>query len=296
MAIELQGSLVDARPFASNIAATLRRGPTASGSRSTPSTAASISSSTARWRSGRHALTSCDMDGRPMLYIEELLEHVLPDDRFDELVEMLDDGVPFSFSRFGDGEFNAIFGLSGANCDGHRYFPDLGRRLEEILQRHPEYLLGLQPLAIIVHGVKQILSVSSHADGAKGIQWVLADSLHIASLDGRLDLFFDALRGRRTMLVGPEHLREFSLSKGWDYQQVPARNCWTAYEETLDGLKTWLSDSGDVVLFCASMMSNVLIDDLFTYNPANTYIDAGSVFDPSAGVVSRPYHKGLRLG
>lgn len=84
------------------------------------------------------------------------LERFLPDP-FEDFCAMLGNGKAFSLSRFGDGELNAIFGEKGANCDGQQYFPDLGSRLREILERRLGYLMGLQTM---VRGAKPILSIS----------------------------------------------------------------------------------------------------------------------------------------
>jgi hypothetical protein len=208
-------------------------------------------------------------------------------DPFDDLCRKLEEGTAFSFARFGDGEFNAIFGARGANCDGHRYFPDLGQRLRGVLDTKPSYTVGLQPLAVMLFGAERIIAVSP------GISWVFAGTLHTALREGRLAQFLDALIGRTVLLVGPEHLRKLSESKGWEHVLVSPQNCWTEYNEITRLLRDAVSGSGDVVLFCASMMSNVLIDDLYNENPANTYIDVGSVFDPLVGVNSRHYHSEL---
>jgi hypothetical protein len=208
-------------------------------------------------------------------------------DPFDDFCRMLEESRAFSFSRFGDGEFNAIFGAQGANCDGHQYFPDLGRRLREVLDTNPSYTVGLQPLAVMIFGAERIMSVS------QGVGWVFAGTLHAALREQRLGQFLDALAEREVLLVGPEHLRKLSKSKGWEHTPVSPQNCWNEYDEIIGLLRDSVSGSGDVVLFCASMMSNVLIDDLHIENPANTHIDVGSVFDPLVGVNSRHYHSEL---
>lgn len=205
-------------------------------------------------------------------------------DPFDDICRSLTDRTAFAFSRFGDGEFNAILGAEGANCDGHEYFPDLGQSLRRILSQDPTYLMGLQPLAVMIHGAKQILPFSA------GIRWVLADCLQWALVEGRLGKLFDALAEREILLVGPDHLQELARSQGWDHVLVPTRNCWLAYDDTVRSLKGALPGDDRVVLFCASMMSNVLIDDLYSWNPANTYLDLGSILDPCAGVHTRIYH------
>ena len=117
------------------------------------------------------------------------LEDYLPDP-FEDICRMLRNGEAFSFSRFGDGEFAAIFGVEGANVDGHRFFPDLGMKLKEIVESKPDYLMGLQTQALLAHGALPIRSLSPDT------QWVLADSLHNASMEGHLGSFFNALDGR----------------------------------------------------------------------------------------------------
>lgn len=208
-------------------------------------------------------------------------------DPFEDVCTMLGDRKAFAYSRFGDGEFKAVFGVEGMNCDGHQFFPEMGGRLTEILVSKPDYTLGLLPLAVRVHGMERILALS------EGIHWVLANSFPLALLDGRLGAFFDALAGREVLLVGPSHLQELSSSREWAHLPIPSRDCWTEYDEIHRRLRESIAAADSVVLFCASMMSNVLIDDLHKSNPTNTYVDVGSAFDPLCGVNSRLYHDAL---
>lgn len=219
-------------------------------------------------------------------YMQAQLEDYLPDP-YEEICGKLRSEEPFSFSRFGDGEFAAIFGVEGANVDGHSFYPDLGARLRDVVERKPDYMMGLQTQALLAHGALPIRALSP------GIDWVLADSLHNASMEGCLGSFFDAIQRRKAALVGPQHLYEFSEAKGWAHISVPSKNCWEQYDSILERLQEEVSGAGLVVLFAASMMSNVLIDDMYASWPANTYLDVGSVLDPYAGVCSRAYHKEL---
>jgi len=219
-------------------------------------------------------------------YMQGQLEDYLPDP-FEDICKMLSDGVAFSFSRFGDGEFAAIFEVEGKNSDGHRFFPDLGVRLKEIVERKPDYMMGLQTQALLAHGALPIRSLSPD------IQWVLADSLHNASMEGTLGNFFDSLADREVHLVGAPHHRQLAEEKSWQFLEVPYGDCWPQYESIRAGLEPRVTPDDLVFLLCASMTANVLIDDMYSLNPSNTYIDAGSVLDPYAGVRSRAYHKEL---
>lgn len=205
-------------------------------------------------------------------------------DVFDDLRGMLEEGRPFAFSRFGDGEFYAIFGAEGENCDGHRYFPDMGRRLAEIVAAEPPYLMALNPVALAMHDAERLRASSG------GTHWVSGFSIQRVMMDGRGEEIFGALAGRDVLLVGPEHLRELARGRKWDQVTVPSRDCWLRYEDVRESIRSRLEEPGAVVLFCASMMSNVLIDELWEEMPGNSYIDIGSSFDPLVGVSSRTYH------
>ena len=116
-----------------------------------------------------------------------------------------------------------------------------------------------------------------------------------ASKDGDLIELMTALERRNVVLVGPEYLRGV---KGWKQVVVPEKNAWLEYERVkgeLDAMMDW--EGEPVVLFCAGMMSNVLIHD-FHNEVYATMIDCGSVFDPYAGRCTRRYHKGImeRMG
>lgn len=209
-------------------------------------------------------------------------------DPFEQVCAMLAAGEPFAFSRFGDGELNAILGVEGENRDGHPYHPDLGLRLRGILESTPEYLLGLQPLAVMMHGIEPVLALS------RGIRWVLADAFQFALADGRLGRLFEALAGREEVwLVGAPHHRQLAVRRSWRFVEVAYGDCWPQYEGLLARLRRELPREGAVFLFCAAMTADVLVDDLHRANPANTYVDVGCVFDPYVGVNSRGYHEEL---
>lgn len=206
---------------------------------------------------------------------------------YDEILSKIKERKAFSFSRWGDGEFNAIFGDKGKNCDGHQYFPDLGARLHKILVSGPSYYLGLQPISMS----KQYKNYDRLQVFTKllGINWVDADVLHNASAEKRLFQFIEALQGRYLVVVGPVH-----LSKIFECVHIVTLpvNCWLNYQQVKNELHFHLDGVNNaVVLFSASMMSNVLIDDFSDSH--HTLIDTGSVFDPYCGVFSRGYHYNL---
>lgn len=210
------------------------------------------------------------------------------DETYAEILEKLTMELPFSFSRFGDGEWNCIFGDSGYNCDKHDYFQDLGERLKKIVLSKPKYMMGIQELALRGKHGSEIVDMITPLD----IPWYNADVLCKMSIYGRLAPFLQAIKKRQVLVVGPKYLQCLPI-KIDSFVYVDDKNCWLEYEAVRDIIAHSLK-AEMVVLFCASMMSNVLIDDFSTY-PSVTLIDAGSLLDPYAGKFTRAYHKDLIL-
>jgi hypothetical protein len=201
---------------------------------------------------------------------------------YQEHIDKINNKERYTFSRFGDGEWNAILEKQGSNCDGHHYFPDMGLRLKEVLTTE---------------------IIDNYAN-EYGIKWVASDIFHHASIKGNLQPLLEALDTRNVILVGGEHLKNYN--KKYKFIPVPRKNCWTDYKKTLTRIQEYLlqNDADNleepknyVILFCASMMSNVLIDDLHPIAEVVgvTLIDIGSLFDPFVGVNSRAYHKKLKI-
>jgi len=206
---------------------------------------------------------------------------------FDQMITWLNETRNFSFARYGDGEFNAVFQDSRqpANCDGHQYFPDMGARLKEILESNPEYYMGLQPLATQQRGMAiQELN--------EDIEWVNSDVIHNASIEGRLKELVEAMSNRRVIMVGPEHLSKLGFVD--EFYTVARDNCWRFYPTDLSAVKGMLKEN-DILLLCCSMPAEIMIDDLYKYRKDITVIDSGSVFDIYVGVKSRSYHHKLEI-
>ncbi len=209
---------------------------------------------------------------------------------YQELVARLRSVDNFSFSRFGDGEWNCIFGEPGGNCDGHDYTADLGHALAAVLAAPAPCVLGLQNFAKNRLGMR----ITAHAPD---INWADADVLHRASIKGVLGSFFEALQTRQNILVGPPALRCIREVPYWRFVEIPARNCWRASERVLQELRAALREQSNVVvLFCASMAANVWIHELYEEHvDSHTFVDVGSLLDPYCGINSRAYHGPLAL-
>lgn len=212
------------------------------------------------------------------------LEGVEPEEAtYKTIVDNLKQGINFKFARYGDGEIYCMHGKSGTNCDGHVYFPDLGGKLLESIEKEPSYMVGIQPLS--VSHLPEL--VTEYFGRFKKLY--NSDVLHSASIDGRLGDFFDALKGRYIIVVGPVHLADLFECV---HIVIPSKNCWLDYDKIVERLGFHLKQDA-VVLLCASMMSEVIIKHF--EKESATFIDVGSCLDPYAGVYSRRYHYKLKM-
>jgi len=203
-------------------------------------------------------------------------------------VAMMRAGKPFSFSRFGDGEWSAILGYNGENCDGHRYFPELGRDLGAALINKQDYLYGMQFRAVknLGWGISGFLRRNRIR-----MRWHDADVFHYCDNAGTLFPLVRQLRTMKVVVIGPKHLRVLA-EKVFDYKnfiEVPPKNCYLEKNSIRDAVRAYYDNHGPAVFsFSASMTTNVIIHELFPVMGQTSWlIDFGSLWDTYAGVESR---------
>ncbi len=207
-------------------------------------------------------------------------------------VSQLETGVPFAFSRWGDGEWRALLGYAGENCDGHPYSGALREDLTRVLESRPTYRVGLQPFAVRTLGRDITRWLTRRG---MSLPWVNADVFHRASIEDGLAPLVSALATRSVVLIGPQRLEALDLVPHVGHVVIPERNCYAHYPETLQEACEAISDLGGhlVVSVSAGMMANLLIDDLHRLYPEHTYLDMGSLWDPYVGRVTRTYHRAI---
>lgn len=217
---------------------------------------------------------------------------------FDAICEKIRNGEHFSLARYGDGEFNAILGVDGANCDGHSYYPEMGKELADTLLSRPQYHIGLHQNAKIQKETLDWLGQNGLIDGAK---YVSNAVFHCATRDGLFDQFVSAmfaafLKGcPRFVIVAPEYIIKNQKIIGSSDSDTTIEIPGTETYLHLDSIKSKLDCVGftdSICLISASMTAPLIVDYLYkTYRDAATFIDFGSSFDPFVGVKSRSFHK-----
>ena len=202
---------------------------------------------------------------------------------------------PFAVSRWGDGEWSALLGRSGATCDGAVYSAALRRALTDVLEARPTYDLQLGPMALrrFAGDVEAWLTRRRlYFDWGDAGMWARS------SQDGTLMQVSQALDSRTVILVGPSGLRHLPA-----HVLAPVRHIVTWDREAFDqvdwlsceaaGAIEWSRDKGPVVAISAGPAAKILVDRLTMNYPRATVIDFGSVWDPYAGRQTRTYHRAI---
>lgn len=213
---------------------------------------------------------------------------------FCDIVQLVRQRIPFTFSRWGDGEWRAVLGkLGGVNCDGHQFYPQMGEELRQVLISKPTYLLGMQPMALRIYEKPINEFLAKH--GLQDLKWLNADVIHSASIHDNLGLLISAMRGRLLVMVGPDQLKRVSPQLQYQhFVEVPPRNCYLALDRIVHDVLNILESQKEhtIVSVSASMPAEIILDRLYKrIGTRHTLIDFGSVWDPFVGVYSRSYMK-----
>lgn len=208
---------------------------------------------------------------------------------FDNVLKWITEDKHFTYSRFGDGELNAIFKKEGQNCDGHIYYPELGKALKSIIRKNPNYFMGLQKL-----GDEKYKDLEEWQKLRSMVHnWQDMEIFTRASINGRLGEFADLLRVKNVIQVGNGNLRQLDLSNR--FIEVPLFNCWESRDEIVKAILDQVNE-GDIIIYSAGMPAKVFIDRIYwLLGDKITQIDCGSVWDYYAGINSRSYMKNLTV-
>lgn len=208
------------------------------------------------------------------------------------LAEKLRAGEPFAFSRWGDGEWSAILGREGQNCDGQPYTPELRTALSNVLRSRPSYLLGMQGLAVQRFGAE--IETWLGLEALNDLEWADAGVFHKASMKGRFEPMIEALRERGVALVGPARLSRLDgLFPIVRHAVVPERDAYSTIDawSVAAALAAATTRESVVIAVSSGMGAKVLVHDLYGAFPGRTVIDFGSVWEPYVGHKNRNYHE-----
>ncbi|WP_196139505.1 glycosyltransferase [Aliikangiella sp. G2MR2-5] len=221
--------------------------------------------------------------------------------------QMLKDQQQFSLVRFGDGEMMVINGEAidlSKKCNGeHKYTPqneddEKYRKIleESLLFKNSQYFVGLPCRCCVGDEHCEKLRVQSRQDESQ-LTW--ANIFVNANYPAFLEETVECLKLNTNNIVCHQDADIAQLPFEINQNFRVAGNAWVNdYDRLLKELTEYIENSrveNEVFLFCAGVLSNMLIYQLSKQFPNNTYLDLGSVFDSIMGLgKTRRYLEGSR--
>lgn len=197
---------------------------------------------------------------------------------FHDFVYKINHKIPFTFARYGDGEWACILGMRGENCDGVKYTEQMQDLLRATLFEPRDYYYGMLKIALQEHSSSiEAYLVVNEID----IPWIEGTGFVKASRHGNLFPVVEALRKRKIIYVGPTYMRaiEGSLFKFREYIDVDPVNALKylyIYESQLRDV----ANKGDLIGISMGPAAKVFIWWLHElYGKTHTIIDFGSLWD-----------------
>lgn len=206
----------------------------------------------------------------------------------------LKNNEPFSFVRYGNGEWDGVLGTRKRTGSGSQRLDvpglkqDLYRSLMQVY-KPGNYLLGMQNYMQKRKEWRSVVHwLSVHAPH---LVWHNADVFHWASSRVELWPLIRELKEKPLVFIGPPFMRRISKRLPYvGYVEVRPQNC---YQNKAQIRKAILEQPRPAVFcFSAGPTTKPLIYELFpVLGEENFLIDFGSLWDVYCGVKSRSYHK-----
>lgn len=195
--------------------------------------------------------------------------------------------VPFSFVRYGDGEWLAILGACGhSNSNGCVFTHQVSVALQETIKRQsPYYHATTRIKANKVNGKKYGMDAIKEwlSDNNITMPWYWSRVFLLGSLRGELFPFIQSLRERRILYVGNERLRGLNKAGFFDYvdyKEPPPVNAFEAKDEILHYVYNSIEKHAvDFIGWSSGIATKYFIEQVYQRYPEVTQVDFGSAFD-----------------
>ena len=212
-------------------------------------------------------------------------------------VDRISNNEPFSFVRYGDGEWSAAIlhnrartGTGSHSLTIPQMVRDLQRSLTSIYQVD-SYFVATRPNAVAQNPlIERWLLVNT----PKGTQWNECRIFCQASMRATLNPFITALRNLEIPLVfvGPDWLRglkDVAFPKAL-FIEVPHLDCYHA--KAALNLQVRKMPKPALISFSAGPAAKILIHELFPLLGNRSFmLDLGSLWDVYVGRYTRGYHR-----
>jgi len=210
-------------------------------------------------------------------------------------VNNLEKSIPFTFSRYGDGEWLTILGFYGKrNSNGCAFTRALSDDMRRVLKRESPYHHAILKIA---RRERQVPYQSEFVPYGETViedwliqnkvlfDWYDGDVLLEESLQGNLFPLVEQIRRKRVLYVGNHRLRGLNMrNKGFfpyvAYVEPPPQNAHAHIDDILSQIFMSIRKNNiDFVGWSSGLAGKVMIDEVYMRYPEITQIDFGSMFD-----------------
>jgi len=198
------------------------------------------------------------------------------------LTDCVNNNIPVSFSKYGDGEYSAMFQPYGCNCDRDPFTYKLSTSLKEsfkyIVENDVNAYIGLWH----DHSNKIVLEQFVN----KPVKWAKYHTLILDKVnDDKKAILYKTIKESKLkkIIICNRLLIKSKLLLNIDECIFVPFNNWfdesfyNVLQKTKDAIGT--EDGNHIVITCAGMSSKVLICELIKSFPNGIYLDFGSAMD-----------------
>lgn len=210
-------------------------------------------------------------------------------------VNRLRDSEPFTFARYGDGEWLTILGFYGiTNSNGCTFTKALSDDMRAALARHNDYHHAILKIARRKREVPYQGNQHPYGgsvidkwlkDNEIALDWYNGDVLLEESLEGKLFPLIEQIREKRVLYVGNHRLKGLNM-RGIGffpytaYIEPPPQNAHEVIDDILyDVYRAIRKYKIDFIGWSSGLAAKVMIDEVYMRFPEVTQIDFGSMFD-----------------
>lgn len=197
------------------------------------------------------------------------------------LIYSINNKIPISFSKYGDGEYFCANSYNGKNCDNDTYT----EKLKNGLINSFKYMVNEKENSYIGLWFTLDVKIFWEKLSRKNIKWAKYHSLFICdeSISDKVILYKTIKESQlKKIIICNELLLKANLLLNIDYMINVKYNNWfdSDFESIIDLLKKYIHpDNQYIIITCAGMGAKVLICELSKLFPNNIYLDFGSALD-----------------
>jgi hypothetical protein len=201
----------------------------------------------------------------------------------DYLTKCVEQDIPVTFLKFGDGEYNCVFQPVGANCDRDLFTLKLSNSLKESFQ----YMIENTDNTYIGkwHDLENAKKWEELV--TKKVNWVNYHSIIIDNIninnDSKIKLYKTIKMSKtKKIIVCNELLIKSKYLLDIDYVIIIPLHSWfdTYFENVMQQITSLIGiDENHIVITCCGMSAKVLLTELRKKFKKGVYLDFGSALD-----------------